>query len=544
MNERWFKQAVIYSLDVETFQDSNGDGVGDIPGLIARLDYLARLGVTCLWLHPIHPTPDRDDGYDVADYYGVNPRIGSLGDFAELLHRARNRGIRVMIDLVVNHTSNEHPWFQLSRSSPDSPYRDWYVWSEARPKYLTEGVVFPGVQERTWTWDDAAQAWYHHRFYEFQPDLNWANREVRLEIARVVGFWLQMGVSGFRMDAAPFVVEDPRADRADGHREFGWLDDLRDLISWRQGDLVVLAEANVDRENIPEYFGGGHRLHMLFNFALNERIFLALARQSAAPIREALWWTPTIAEPCSWATFLRLHDEIDLSRLSPGERQECFEAFGPEPEMRLYERGIRRRLAPMLGGDRRRIELAYALQFSLPGTPVLRYGEEIGMGDDLSLPERYSIRTPMQWSDKPNAGFSTAPEDRLIRPVITDRDYGYEQVNVDAERDDDESLLAWFERMLRALRECPESGDGRWMLLDSGLEQVLALRFDGRSGTTVAITNLRDEPCKVDLSTDLGTPDLVLEMFANRRYGTRPRDLASLDLDGWGYRWLRLEFSS
>jgi maltose alpha-D-glucosyltransferase/alpha-amylase len=544
MDERWFKQAVIYSLDVETFQDSNGDGVGDIPGLIARLDYLARLGVTCIWLHPIHPTPDRDDGYDVAEYYGVNPRIGSLGDFAELLHRARNRGIRVMIDLVVNHTSDEHPWFQSSRSSPESPYRDWYVWSEARPRYLTEGVVFPGVQERTWTWDDRAQAWYHHRFYEFQPDLNWANRQVRLEIARVVGFWLQMGVSGFRMDAAPFVVEDPRADRADGHREYGWLDDLRDLISWRQGDLVVLAEANVDREKIPEYFGDGHRLHMLFNFALNERIFLALARQSAAPIREALWWTPTIADSCSWATFLRLHDEIDLSRLSPGERQECFEAFGPEPEMRLYERGIRRRLAPMLGGDRRRIELAYALQFSLPGTPVLRYGEEIGMGDDLRLPERYSIRTPMQWSDRPNAGFSSAPEDRLIRPVITGGEYGYEHVNVDAGRDDDESLLAWFERMLRALRECPESGDGRWTLLDSGLEQVLALRFDGRRGTTVTITNLRDEPCKVDLSDDLGKPDLVLEMFANRRYGTRPRDVASLDLDGWGYRWLRLELPS
>ncbi|MDQ1568069.1 MAG: maltose alpha-D-glucosyltransferase / alpha-amylase [Actinomycetota bacterium] len=540
MEERWFKHAVIYSLDVETFQDSNADGVGDIPGLIARLDYLARLGVTCIWLHPIHPTPDRDDGYDVADYYGVNPRIGTLGDFVELLQRAKNRGIRVMIDLVVNHTSDEHPWFQSSRSSPDSPHRDWYVWSEARPAHLTEGVVFPGVQEQTWTWDDQARAWYHHRFYDFQPDLNWANRDVRLEMAKIIGFWLQLGVSGFRLDAAPFIVEDPRPDRTDSPREYRLFDTLRDHISWRQGDVVVLAEANVDRGEIPEIFGDGHRLHMLFNFALNERIFLALARQSAAPIREALNWMPDIADSCGWATFLRLHDEVDLSRLSPGERLECFAAFGPEPEMQLYDRGIRRRLAPMLGGNRRRIELAYALQFSLPGTPVLRYGEEIGMGDDLRLPERYSIRTPMQWSERPNAGFSSAPKDQLIRPVISGGAFGYERINVDAERDDDESLLAWFERMLRALRECPEPGDGKWTLLDSGAAHVLALRFDAPSGTTVAISNLRDEPCTVDLSADIGTPDEVVEMFANRRYDTRPKDVSSLDLDGWGFRWLRL----
>ena len=279
---------------------------------------------------------------------------------------------------------------------------------------------------------------------------------------------------------------------------------------------------------------------MLFNFALNERIFLALARQSAGPIREALRWIPTIPASCGWATFLRLHDEVDLSRLSPGERQECFDAFGPHPDMRLYERGIRRRLAPMLGGDRRHIELAYALQFSLPGTPVLRYGEEIGMGDDLTLPERYAIRTPMQWSDRPNAGFSDASEDSLIRPVIAEGEFGYQQVNVDDERDDDESLLAWFERMLRAVRECPESGDGTWTLLDAGVEHVLALRFDAPSGTTVAVSNLADRRLTIDLSADLGSRPSTLEVFANRRYGARPVDVSSLELDGWGYRWLRL----
>ena len=540
MDERWFKQAVIYSIDVDSFQDSDGDGVGDLQGLIARLDYLSRLGVTCLWLHPIHPSPERDDGYDVADFYGVNPRLGSLGDFVELVQRAENRGLRVLMDLVVNHTSDEHPWFQSARSSPESPFRHWYIWSESEPAHPTDGVVFPGVQERTWTWDDQAQAWYHHRFYEFQPDLNWANPEVRREMAKVVGFWLRLGVSGFRMDAAPFILEDNRPDRKTATRHYTWLNELREHMSWRRGDVAVLAEANVERDEILEFFGDGHRLHMLFNFTLNERVFLALARGSATPIREALQWAPTIPDLCGWATFLRLHDEVDLSHLSPGERQECFEAFGPEPEMQLYGRGIRRRLAPMLGGDRRRIELAYALQFSLPGTPVLRYGEEIGMGEDLRLPERYAIRTPMQWSDHPGGGFSSAPEDRLVRPVISGGDYGYERLNVDAQRDDDASLLAWFERMLRALRECPESGEGRWTLLDAGVDHVLALRFEAPTGTTVVLSNLRDERCTVDLEADLGQPGRMLEVFGNRRYDARPDNASSLELDGWGYRWLRL----
>jgi maltose alpha-D-glucosyltransferase/alpha-amylase len=540
--ERWYKQAVIYSLDVETFQDSDGDGVGDLAGLVARLDYLSRLGVTCIWLNPVHPTPNRDDGYDVADFYGIDPRIGSLGDFVELLHQADNRGLRVMMDLVLNHTSDEHPWFQEARSNRKSRYRDWYVWSESEPVNPTDGVVFPGVQKRTWTWDDAAQAWYHHRFYEFQPDLNWANRDVRSEMAKMVGFWLRLGVSGFRVDAAPFVVEDNRADRTEARREYGWFDDLHDRISWRRGDAALLAEANVGREELPEFFGGGHRIPMLFNFALTERIFLALARGSASPVREALRAMPAIPQRCAWATFLRLHDEVDLSRLSENERQECFDAFGPEPGMQLYGRGIRRRLAPMLGGDRRRIQLAYALQFSLPGTPVLRYGEELGMGDNLALKERYAIRTPMQWSDTPGAGFSSAPKSRLVRPVIAGGEFGHETVNVDAERDDDESLLAWFERMLRTLRECPQFGSGRWTLLDAGLEHVLALRFVGATGgAVVALTNLLDEPCTVDLSADAGDPGKVTEVFANRRYGTRPSGVSSLDLDGWGYRWLRLD---
>jgi maltose alpha-D-glucosyltransferase/alpha-amylase len=540
VDEHWYKRAIVYCLDVDTFQDSDGDGIGDLPGLISRLDYLARLGVTCLWLNPIQPTPNGDDGYDISDFYAVDDRLGTLGDFVELVHQADNRGLRVIIDLVVNHTSVEHPWFQSARSDPSSPYRDWYVWSASEPADVTDGVVFPGVQETTWTWDDAAEAWYHHRFYDFQPDLNWANPQVRAEIAKVVSFWLQLGVSGFRMDAAPFVIEDTRPDRTDALRRYEWLDDFRSHVSWRRGDAVILAEANVERDELLEFFGDGHRLPMLFNFALNQRTFLSLARGDAGPLREALLSMPSIPESCAWATFLRNHDEVDLSGLSETERAECFAAFGPEPEMQLYDRGIRRRLAPMLGGDQRQVERAYALQCSLPGTPVLRYGEEIGMGEDLRLKERYAIRTPMQWSDEPAAGFSTAPKSKLVRPVVSDDTFGYEVVNVDLQRDTDDSLLAWFERMLRSLRECPEMGVGVPTLLDAGNPQVLALRYDHGDQTVVALTNLGDEACAVDLSPELGSPDRILEIFADRRYTTTPGSLSELDLDGCGYRWLRL----
>jgi maltose alpha-D-glucosyltransferase/alpha-amylase len=539
VNEWWYQEAIIYCVDVDAFQDSNGDGVGDLRGLTARLDYLARLGVTCLWLNPIYPTPNRDDGYDVTDFYGIDPRLGSLGDFVDLVHQASNRGLRVIIDLVVNHTSSDHPWFQSSCRDPGSPTGDWYVWSEVDPPFKSDGVVFPGVQETTWTYDKRRKAWYHHRFYDFEPDLQWSNPEVRDEVARIVSFWLQLGIAGFRMDAAPFVIEDVRPDRETQTRMYEWLHDLRERISWRRGDAVVLAEANVERDELVQFFGNGDRLPMLFNFALNQRMFLALARESTAPVREALCAMPKLPASCTWATFLRNHDEVDLSGLSELEREECFAAFGPEPEMQLYGRGIRRRLAPMLGGDRRRIEMAYALQCGLPGTPVIRYGEEIGMGDDLSLPERNAIRTPMQWSAEPNAGFSTADGDDLLRPVVSDGAFGFERVNVDAQRGDDASLLAWFERMFRSLRECPEIGTGEWTLLDSGDESVLAMRYDAPTGAVVTLTNLRDDARVVDLSREIGDDARFLDVFANRRYDGAP-DIAKVECDGWGYRWLRL----
>ncbi len=546
MSEHWYDQAVIYSLDVETYADSNDDGVGDFRGLIGRLDYLYRLGVTCLWLNPVHPTPNRDDGYDVTDYYTVDPRLGSLGDFAELLHEAANRGIRVIIDLVVNHTSDQHPWFQRARSDPDSPMRDWYVWSDSAPADRFDGVVFPGEQTETWSYDRKAKAWYHHRFYNFQPDLNIANPAVREEIKKIMGFWLQLGVAGFRIDAVPFIIELTQPGNPDPARDFDLLTELRSYAAWRRGDALLLAEANVNPDVLLTYFGdkGGsaNRMHMLFDFMLNDSLVLALARRTAEPLIVGLNQGLELPAGAQWATFLRNHDEIDLSRLTADQRQDVFDAFGPDPDMWLFDRGIRRRLASMLDGDRRRIELAYSLQFSLRGTPVLRYGEEIGMGDDLSLPGRDAIRTPMQWSGSPGGGFTGVA--KPVRPVISGGPYGYETVNVTMQRHDPASLLAWFERMIRTLRESPEVGAGSCTVIDKPFGSgILAHRADDRTGTMVFVHNLCDEVSTVDLSDLADQADHPNQVFGNSPYDDT-LDLRSLELDAYGYRWIRLNRSA
>ncbi|GAA3423827.1 alpha-amylase family protein [Streptosporangium sandarakinum] len=540
MQERWYRNAAIYSLDVCTFQDSNDDGFGDLPGLISRLDYLSRLGVTALWLSPIHPSPRRDGGYDVVDHYGVDPRFGSMGDFAELLNQADERGLRIMIDLVVNHTSDEHPWFQAARSSPDSPFRDWYVWSEEEPADRWRGAVFPDVEPESWSYDEKAGAWFRHRFYRFEPDLNTSNPQVRAEIRKIAAFWLRLGVSGFRVDAAPFLIEDKTPGRH-YRRDYEFLRDLRDTLSWQKGDAVMLAEANVADDELLEYFGeadgSASRILMLFAFRLNQAVMLALARRDAQPIRDVLRELPELPQHAQWATFLRNHDEVDLGRLTEEERQDVFAAFGPDPGMQLYERGIRRRLAPMLDGDQRRLRMAYSLQFTMPGTPVVRYGDEIGMGEDLSLPERTAIRTPMQWSGTPGAGFTSG--DATDTPLITEGPYAVDRVNVTDQRRDPDSLLMWFERILHTLRECKEIGTGHHEVLDAGPPHVLVHRATSPSGAMLFLHNLGSEPCRVAVDPQPEQDDPPLNITADADYGSEV-DLGALDLNGYGFRWIRL----
>ena len=535
----WWKNAVVYCLDVETFMDWDGDGCGDFVGLTQRLDYLAGLGVTCIWLLPFFPTPDRDNGYDITDFYGVDPRVGTLGDFVEFERQAAMRGIRVITDLVINHTSDQHPWFQAARQDPHSPYRDYYIWSDEKPENAGDGVVFPGVQTSIWSYDRSAKAWYFHRFYDFQPDLNVGNPRVREEIRRIMGFWLQLGVSGFRMDAAPFVIEQIGAPDGSAPLLYEHLGEFRDFLSWRTRDAIVMAEANVEMPKVMNYFGDGHRLQVMLNFWLNQHLFLAFARGSAEPLVRGLTAVPPIPEMGQWATFLRNHDEIDLGRLSTFEREEVYRACGPEPEMQLYERGIRRRLAPMLGGDLRRIQLAFSLLFTLPGTPVIWYGDEIGMGDDLSLPERNSVRTPMQWGDEPNGGFSRAPAERLIRPVVSRGRFGYRPVNVAAQHRDPASLLNCIEKMIRIRKEHHEFGWGAWRVIDTGEPSAFALccEFEGRMA--VSVHNLSDRPCEVTLDLPEDAVADFYEILSDSDDPPPERKTRRLRLEAYGYRWFR-----
>jgi maltose alpha-D-glucosyltransferase / alpha-amylase len=537
ISDLWYKNAIIYCLSVETFMDSDGDGVGDFRGLVRRLDYLQGLGVTAIWLMPFQPSPQRDDGYDISDYYGVDPRYGTLGDFVEFTHGCKQRGIRVLIDLVVNHTSDQHPWFQQARANPDSKYRDWYVWSAKKPAHATDGVVFPGVQKATWTRDPVAKQYYFHRFYEFQPDLNTANPLVQAEILKIMGFWLQLGVSGFRMDAVPFVIAKKGAGITRPVEQYDMLRTFREFIQWRQGDAVVLAEANVLPNTDMDYFGeSGERLQLMFNFQVNQHLFYALATADSRPLAASLEATESRPATAQWATFLRNHDELDLGRLTKRQRERVFAAFGPEPDMQLYDRGIRRRLAPMLQGDRRRLELAYSLMLTLPGTPVIRYGDEIGMGDDLSLPERNCARTPMQWSTEPHAGFTSGGKPPL--PVIDHGAYGYAHVNVATQRRDPNSLLNWMERMLRMRKEVLEIGWGEFDVLDCGCADVFVLRYAWRNNAVLFMHNLGAEPREVSLKAQAG--ELLVNLLSDDHSTPDARGTHCILMEPYGYRWFRI----
>ncbi len=541
INDLWYKNAVIYCLSVATYMDANGDGIGDFSGLMRRLDYLSGLDVTAIWLMPFQPSPGKDDGYDISDYYGVNPAYGTLGDFVEFAHAAEQRGIRVIIDLVVNHTSDQHPWFQAARRDPKSKYRDWYVWSDKKPPGAAKGVVFPGVQKSTWSYDQVAKAWYFHRFYDFQPDLNTSNPEVQAELLKIMGFWIQQGVSGFRMDAVPFVISTKGPQVRRPVEQYDMLRFLREFLQWRKGDSIILAEANVLPKTDMEYFGkSGDRLQMMFNFQVNQNLFYALATADTRPLIKALKATKPRPATAQWGTFLRNHDELDLARLSDQQRERVFAAFAPEPGMRLYDRGIRRRLAPMLKGDRRRLELAYSLVFTLPGTPVLRYGDEIGMGDNLDLPERVAARTPMQWSTEPHGGFTKS--DRPVVPVIEQGPYGYAQVNAAVERRDAHSLLNWMERIIRMRKEVPEIGWGDFAILATGNPGVLAMRYDWRNNAVLFVHNFTEMPCEIRFAVGLsdGTEKLLVNLLTEEHSRAHKDGKHHLVLEPYAYRWYRV----
>jgi maltose alpha-D-glucosyltransferase/alpha-amylase len=538
IKDLWYKNAIIYCLHVGTFMDSDGDGVGDFVGLMRRLDYLAGLGVTCVWLMPFQCSPRRDDGYDISDYYNVDPCFGTLGDFVDFTHEAKQRGIRVIIDLVVNHTSNQHPWFTMAKADKASKYRDYYVWSKKRPQDANEGMVFPGVQKSTWTFEREAGEYYFHRFYEFQPDLNTSNPAVQAEIRKVMGFWLQLGVDGFRMDAIPFVIQKKGA-LTKPVEQYSMLRDMREFLQWRRGDAVILAEANVLPKTDMQYFGDdGDRMHMMFNFQLNQNLFYALASGDSRPLVRALEATRQRPASAQWAVFLRNHDELDLGRLNQTQRECVFQAFGPSKDMQLYDRGIRRRLAPMLNGDQRRLELAYSLLFTLPGTPVIRYGDELGMGDDLALEERNCARTPMQWSTEPNAGFSRA--DKLPLPVIAKGAYSYERVNAAEQRRQPGSLLNWTERIIRMRKEVPEFGWGDFRVVDTGHSSVLALHYTWRNNEVMAIHNLRDEVIEIELRLPGAAGKKLISLFDHEHSEADQRGRHRLVLEPYGYLWYRM----
>jgi maltose alpha-D-glucosyltransferase/alpha-amylase len=537
IEDLWYKNAVIYSLDVDAFMDANGDGVGDFEGLMRRLDYLHALGVTSIWLAPFQTTPNRDNGYDISDFFSVDSRHGSGGDFVEFMNQANKRGISVIMDLVVNHTSDEHRWFQTGRAHKDTKYYHYYVWSKKRPKDWNKGMVFPGVQKSTWTFDKVAREYYFHRFYDSQPDLNIDNPDVRTEIRRIMGFWLQLGVAGFRVDAVPFIIESKLPDKPAKLR-FDFLTEFRKFLQWRSRDAILLGEANVLPPEHLKYFGEeGGGIQMMFNFYVNQHLFYALASGDVRPLEEALVATKDIPQSSQWAQFLRNHDELDLGRLTEEQRAKVFEQFGPAKEMQLYGRGIRRRLAPMLG-SKARIELAYSMLFALPGTPVLRYGDEIGMGDDLSLTERDSVRTPMHWSEDENAGFSL--NQKTVHPVISKGPFACDQVNVAMQRRDPNSLFNWTAQMIRLRKECPEIGWGDWKILKTGSPSVLAIRYDWRGSSLLIVHNFSDKPQEIRVKPGVEGGEKLVNLLASHDSQAQGNGFHRISLEAYGYRWYRV----
>jgi maltose alpha-D-glucosyltransferase / alpha-amylase len=532
MYDKWYRNAVFYELYLRAFADGDGDGHGDFIGLRQKLDYLQWLGVDCIWLLPFYPSPLKDDGYDIASFYGLNPTFGYLEDFCMTVEEIHQRGMRVVTDLIVNHTSDQHPWFQEALRNPDSPYRDYYVWTDDPQKYKDARIIFLDTEESNWTYDEASKQYYWHRFYSSQPDLNYDNPAVGAAMLDIMRFWLEMGIDGFRVDAVPYLFEREGTNCENLPETHQYLKEMRQLIDEHYPDALLLGEANQWPRDLLPYFGDNDEFQMCFHFPVMPRLYMALARQDRSCVVEIMEDTPPIPHGCQWATFLRNHDELTLEMVTPEDRDFMWDFYSPEQVQRL-NLGIRRRLAPLLGNDRNKIELLNSLLFTLPGAPTLYYGDEIGMGDDLSLADRNGVRTPMQWTDGMNGGFSAAEVNELYSPVINNPVYGYEQVNVQKQRSDENSLLNTMRNMIDTYKRLPALAEGSLEWLDELPPSALCFWRKSEKGAVLALHNLSAQPLEIDLPVTKDMTD-AFEMGGEVINTT-------VVLGAYGYRWLASE---
>ncbi|MBX5104809.1 maltose alpha-D-glucosyltransferase [Rhizobium lentis] len=532
----WYEEAVIYSVDVEKFADGNDDGIGDFIGLTEKVPYLSELGITCIWLLPFYRSPDRDNGYDVSDFYSINPKVGTLDDFLTFLHSAGEHGIRVIVDLVVNHTSDQHPWFQAARRDDETRYRGYYVWS-ADPPPVAPGAksIFPGEVESLWAYDQVARASYFHSFYEFQPELNAANPQVREEMLRIVDYWTAFGVSGFRLDAAPLIIADKGLEHANPRDPHGILRQIGSYLQSRRPGGVLVGEVNLPPEASDAFFGEGEQLQLLLNFMLACYLFARFAREDASSINHGLSLLPEPPPGCGWVNFLRNLDELDFSRVSAELKKNVFDAFAPKEEMQAFGRGIRRRVAPMLSGDQRRIELAFSIIFSLSGPPLIVYGDEIGIGEDLSQSGRNTVRVPMQWSAEKNAGFSGANAGKLCQPIVADGPCSFKRVNVADQSKDPDSLLNGIRRFISLRRNQPIFTKGRMVRLSAADPAVLVHGFEDAGALLLLVHNLAGRPIETEINFAGMQPRRFRDLIGDVEYEgiTQTR----LELEPYAYHW-------
>ena len=539
VDPQWFKRAVFYEVLVRGFADSNGDGTGDLKGLVSKLDYLSWLGIDCIWLLPIFQSPLRDGGYDISDYFTILPEFGDLGDFVQLVEEAHKRGMRVIADLVMNHTSDQHPWFQASRSDPTGPYGDYYVWSDADTRYRDARIIFVDTEKSNWTFDPVRGQYYWHRFFGHQPDLNFENPAVQDAMLGTLRFWLELGIDGFRLDAVPYLFEEEGTNCENLPRTHEYLKRIRKEIDADYPDRVLLAEANQWPADVVEYFGAGDECHMAFHFPLMPRIFMSVRREQRYPISEILSQTPPIPEGCQWGIFLRNHDELTLEMVTDEERDYMYTEYAQDPRMKANI-GIRRRLAPLLENSRDQMELFTALLLSLPGSPVMYYGDEIGMGDNIWLGDRDGVRTPMQWTPDRNAGFSTCDPGRLYLPVIMDPIYGYQGLNVEAQMRTSTSLLHWTRRMIETRKRHPTFGAGNFTELGASNPSILAFVREFGDDRVLCVNNLSRFPQPVELDLRRYADVVPVEMLGGMHFPKVGELPYLLTLPGHGFYWFTL----